>query len=206
MRSKLSQLKPETLDRIEKYTLCVIFAVFAYRMIAGYLETGSPVTLIYLFDQCIILGFLMVRRATKAISTRIDDWIIGFAGTFLALLFGPASGNPILPMPAIVGLMLLGMVCHLSAKLILRRSFGVVAANRGVKKTGPYRLVRHPMYTGYMLTQLGLVLSGPTLNNVAIAGLCWALFIWRIVAEERVLGNDPAYASLPRFRLVPGVY
>lgn len=206
MRSQLSKMKPETLDRIEKYTLCVIFAVFAYRMIMGYLETGSPFTLLYLFDQCIILGFILVRRATKEISTRIDDWIIGFAGTFLALLFGPNSGDALIPTFAIVALMLSGLAFHLSAKLILRRSFGVVAANRGVKKTGPYRWVRHPMYTGYMLTHLGLVLSGPTLNNVVIMAICWALFIWRIIAEERVLGEDPAYASLPRFRLVPGVY
>ena len=206
MQSQLSKLKPEILDRIEKYTLCVIFAAFANRMIMGYFESGSPVTLLYLFYQCIILGFILIRRATKDISRRIDDWIIGFAGTFLALLFGPASGHALLPTLVIVALMLSGLVFHLSAKLILRRSFGVVAANRGVKKTGPYRWVRHPMYTGYMLSQLGLVLSGPTLNNVVIMAMCWALFIWRMIAEERVLGQDPAYANLPRFRLIPGVY
>jgi len=206
MLTELSRFKPRTLDLFEKYTLCIIFSVFVYRMVNGYLETGSIASLIYLADQCIVLGFLLVRRATNAISQRLDDWIIGFAGTFLALLFGPVSGKPLVPMSIVLGFMIAGLFFHLSAKLILRRSFGVVAANRGVKITGPYRLVRHPMYTGYILSQLGLLLSGPTLNNVVIAGLCWSLFIWRIIAEERVLGQDPAYNELPRYRLIPGIY
>ena len=58
-----------------------------------------------------------------------------------------------------------GFVLQLSAKLTLRRSFGVVAANRGVKASGPYRLVRHPMYAGYALTHVGFLLAGPNLGT-----------------------------------------
>ena len=105
--------------------------------------------------------------------------------------------------------MLFGVFLNLSAKLTLRRSFGVVAANRGVKIGGPYRLIRHPMYAGYTLTQLGFLLSGPTLWNLGLYGLALSLQIARILAEERILSNDPAYAEMSgrvRYRLVPYVF
>ena len=37
-------------------------------------------------------------------------------------------------------------------KLSLGRSFGLMPANRGVVSTGMYRLVRHPIYLGYLVT------------------------------------------------------
>ncbi len=178
----------------------------AYRMITGYLNTGSPITLVYLVDQLIVLGFVLARRRTEEISTRIDDWFVGFAGTFMAMMFSPASGALIVPVNVIVAVMIGGLLIHLAAKLTLRRSFGVVAANRGVKSSGPYRLVRHPMYTGYMLSQTAFILAGPTLNNSIVLGLCWGLYLWRIGAEERVLRNDPSYASLPGYKLLPWIY
>ena len=98
---------------------------------------------------------------------------------------------------------------QLSAKLTLRRSFGVVAANRGVKASGPYRLVRHPMYAGYALTHVGFLLAGPTLWNLAIYGATLAIAVRRIIAEERVLRRDSAYRALAdrvRYRLLPFVF
>jgi protein-S-isoprenylcysteine O-methyltransferase Ste14 len=105
--------------------------------------------------------------------------------------------------------MISGFVLQLSAKLTLRRSFGVVAANRGVKASGPYRLIRHPMYAGYALTHVGFLLAGPTLWNLAIYGTTLTIAVRRIIAEERVLRLDPVYQSLTtrvRYRLLPFVF
>jgi protein-S-isoprenylcysteine O-methyltransferase Ste14 len=93
-------------------------------------------------------------------------------------------------------LMVVGLCLNTAAKLTLRRSFGVVAANRGVKVSGPYRLIRHPMYAGYALTQIGFLLSGPTLWNFTIYALAFSIQIARIRAEERILNNDPAYSAM----------
>ncbi len=197
------------LDRIEKALLLAVFSYFAVRMLAGWLDTGGLVNLLYLADQSLVVGFILLRRPTDAISRRPADWINGLAGTFLPLLLLPASGTPLVPMAACWALMLLGTATHLAAKLTLRRSFGVVAANRGVKLSGPYLLVRHPMYLGYMLSQLGFFLAGPHLANLLILAGLWTLQIGRILAEERVLGADAAYGALvrrTRWRLVPGVY
>jgi protein-S-isoprenylcysteine O-methyltransferase Ste14 len=203
------RMRVETLDAIEKYVMASVFMFFAWRMVSAFVATGSPVTLIYAADQFAVLVFILIRRAPKELSLRVDDWLVGFLGTLLAILIGPPSGEPLLPTAVILTLMLAGFAIHLSAKLTLRRSFGVVAANRGLKISGPYRFVRHPMYLGYMLSHAGILLAGPTVSNCIIVAMCWVLFVVRIVAEERVLQGDPdhaAFAGRTRFRLLPGVY
>jgi protein-S-isoprenylcysteine O-methyltransferase Ste14 len=201
--------RESVLDSAEKYIMATVFIFFAYRMIQGFVASGSPVTLIYLIDQIVVLAFILARRPPKELSVRIDDWILGFAGTLLAILIAPPSGAPLAPAFVLNGLLFTGFVIHLSAKLALRRSFGVVAANRGIKATGVYRVVRHPMYLGYCVSQIGILLAGPTLGNALIVASCWVLFILRINAEERLLLRDEVYrgfAERTRYRILPGVY
>ena len=196
-------------DRIEKVLLTLAFSYFSIRMVGSYLEAGSPISLIFLLNEGCIVAFVLIRRRTDAISRRPADWLLGFGGTLLPLFLLPAKGEPLLSTSVCSALMLLGFATHLSAKLTLRRSFGVIAANRGVKLSGPYKLVRHPMYAGYMLSQAALVLSGPSLQNILLVSCAWLLQIGRIVAEERLLREDESYRGLmlrTQYRLVPGVF
>lgn len=75
---------------------------------------------------------------------------------------------------------------------------------------GPYRLVRHPMYSGTVLAWGG---SAPALGSwsmfiPAVAGI--ALFIWRTRHEDAMLqAKRPGYADYAqrtRYRLLPGVW
>ena len=50
----------------------------------------------------------------------------------------------------------IGLVLVVVGKMALGRSFGIVPANRGVVVRGPYTLVRHPIYTGYLITHVGV--------------------------------------------------
>lgn len=103
----------------------------------------------------------------------------------------------------------MGMVIHIGAKLSLNVRFGIVAANRGVQQNGLYRLVRHPMYLGYMIAHTGFFLTSASIWNGGVYLSVWALFMARIFAEERVLRADPAYYDFmkktPR-RLIPFVF
>jgi protein-S-isoprenylcysteine O-methyltransferase Ste14 len=85
-----------------------------------------------------------------------------------------------------------------------------LAPNQQVINTGPYRVVRHPMYTGGLLLLLGI----PLALGSGWALLLWppiaAVIIWRLIAEEKYLkANLPGYndycATTP-YRLIPGVY
>ena len=107
------------------------------------------------------------------------------------------------------GLMLAGLALSFYAKVTLWRSFGLVAANRGVKRHGPYRVIRHPMYLGYAITQVGFALLNPVWSNLLIYSAAFGLQVLRLKAEEGLLERDPVYADYMarvRFRLAPGLF
>ena len=84
-----------------------------------------------------------------------------------------------------------------------------MAANRGVVSSGSYRLVRHPIYLGYLATHAGFLLTNPSVRNVAIYAVSYVFQFARICAEERILAQDGAYREYlqsVRYRLIPGVY
>jgi protein-S-isoprenylcysteine O-methyltransferase Ste14 len=106
-------------------------------------------------------------------------------------------------------LMLIGMIVQVHAKIVLGRSMGCVAANRGLKFYGPYRFVRHPMYAGYLIIDVAFVLMNPSDWNCGIYALCYAAQIPRLLAEERLLSQDSQYKEYRadvRYRLIPGVF
>jgi protein-S-isoprenylcysteine O-methyltransferase Ste14 len=85
-----------------------------------------------------------------------------------------------------------------------------VAADQTVVTTGPYAIVRHPMYASSSLYMLGTPLAlGSYWGLLALAVMMPAL-IWRLLDEERILTRDlPGYAAYRRrvrHRLVPLVW
>lgn len=197
------------LDLVEKFLVAGFLAVLAARLVPVVLATGAWPPALLLLSEGVVVLFILLRRRTRDISRRGSDWAVGLAGTLLPLLAVAPQGTPLIPLAACAAIMLLGFSLQLAAKLTLRRSFGVVAANRGVKASGPYRLVRHPMYAGYALTHIGFLLSGPVLWNLAVYGATFAIAFRRILAEEGVLLHDPAYRALAakvRYRLLPGLF
>jgi protein-S-isoprenylcysteine O-methyltransferase Ste14 len=108
-----------------------------------------------------------------------------------------------------VALQVVGLTVTCVAFLYLGRSFGVVAANRGLKVGGPYRLVRHPIYLSHAITVTGFLVANFSFANLSIYGVLWVCQLMRIQAEERVLsdtGNYAAYRARVRWRLLPGLY
>ncbi len=197
------------LDLVEKAIVATFMTFLAARMVPIVIATGALPPLLLLISESMVVLFILLRRPSESLSRRGSDWLVGLAGTLVPLLAIAPQGQALAPVLVIETLMISGMVLQISAKLILRRSFGVVAANRGVKASGPYRLVRHPMYAGYAVTHIGFLLAGPTLWNIAVYSATVAFQVRRILAEERVLGQDPAYRALiekTRYRLVPFVF
>jgi protein-S-isoprenylcysteine O-methyltransferase Ste14 len=84
-----------------------------------------------------------------------------------------------------------GNVLAIAGICDLGRSFGIVAAHRGIKTCGLYRYLRHPIYAAYLLAFGGFVLVHPSVFNSVVL-LVWAIIqIARIHTEERMLGEDP---------------
>jgi protein-S-isoprenylcysteine O-methyltransferase Ste14 len=95
-----------------------------------------------------------------------------------------------------------------AALFSLKRSFGVVPANRGIQDGGLYRFVRHPLYAAELLALLGVLIANASILNALIWTAECALQCLRARAEEQLLGTDAtyrAYRGRVRYRLIPGL-
>src|SRR5919198_351229 len=151
----------------------------------------------------------LARRQAVASTGRVRDWATGLTGSFGSLLARPGGFHSAIG--DIIGLSLqaFGLAVVMLGLLALGRSFGIVAANRGVVTSGPYRVVRHPLYVAYLVEQAGYIVQSLRLWNIAVFAVVWACQVARIQAEERLLSSDPEYERYrltTRYRLVPGVW
>lgn len=198
-------LTPRRLDRAEQVTIVLLWALLAHRVY----EASNPFAPLIMLAETSVVIFVLLRRPTEKISMRLGDWLLAATATYAPLLIMPAPAAWDALVPLAVGLVLFGNVVQIAAKLFLRRSFGIAPANRGIKQDGMYRFVRHPMYAGYLLVHIGILLLMPSVVNLVIYALGWWAQILRLLAEERLLSQDPAYRDYmqkTRWRLVPGIF
>lgn len=198
-------LHPRVLDRIEQVAVLALWIVLILRV---YFSENPFAPLLLLSETAVVL-FLLIRRPTTNISLRLGDWLLAITATCAPLLIVPGEVvHPLLVMPGLA-LVLFGNIVQAWAKLVLRRSFGIAPANRGVKISGPYRFVRHPMYAGYLASHIGLLVLLFSPVNLMIYVIGWCAQIMRLLAEERLLSEDGKYrdyAYKVRWRLVPGIF
>jgi protein-S-isoprenylcysteine O-methyltransferase Ste14 len=85
-----------------------------------------------------------------------------------------------------------------------------VAANQKVIESGPYSLVRHPMYASALLYLLGTPLALGSYWGLLPFAAVIPLLIWRLIDEEKMLSRElegyRQYRERVRYRLVPGVW
>ncbi|HAK54052.1 MAG TPA: hypothetical protein DCP38_01020 [Acidobacteria bacterium] len=101
-----------------------------------------------------------------------------------------------------------GLAIVVGGKLSLGRSFGLLPAHRGIVVSGMYRLVRHPIYLGYLVTHLAFLCAHPLAWNLTVLAAADLALVVRASLEERTLVRDPDYARYRagvRWRLVPGL-
>ena len=200
-------LTPARLDRFEQVTIVILWLLLAKRVFAS---TNSFAPLIMIAETAVVI-FVLVRRPTERISLKLGDWLLAITATYAPLLIQPADTPAALHwlVPLGVGLTMVGNAVQIAAKMFLARSFGIAPANRGIKTDGLYRIVRHPMYAGYLLVHIGILMLMPTMLNLVIYAIGWWAQILRLLAEERLLSEDPAYRVLmekTRWRLIPGIF
>jgi protein-S-isoprenylcysteine O-methyltransferase Ste14 len=85
-----------------------------------------------------------------------------------------------------------------------------LAPDQRVISTGPYALVRHPMYAAALVMLLGIPIALGSWWSVLLVVAMMPAFIWRALDEERFLArNLPGYTEYlgkVRYRLLPGVW
>src|SRR5574341_1283719 len=117
-------------------------------------------------------------------------------------------------MPGVVSLsgdVLVALGLFMNLLVFRENSYGAsnikVEESQAVITTGPYALVRHPMYAGVLVMVIGVPLALGSWWGLAILALLLPGLMWRILDEEKVLEKDlPGYieyAQKVRYRLVP---
>ena len=210
-RSSLSSKAAQSiaLDAFERLVVVFLFGRFALKMLDPPAAGVDFVTILILLSEILPVIFILSRRRSEAVSRRFSDWVLGLSGATLPLLVNPTGPASLVPHGICAVIMLAGLYLQISAKLSLGQSFGLVAANRGVKVIGPYRFVRHPMYAGYMIAHSGFLLAFPSLWNVSLYSAEFVIQVARLLREERFLTQDReyrAYAARVRYRLLPAIF
>jgi len=199
------------LDLVERTVLLALFGVFALRMTASFELTTDVAVPLLLASEVLPILLIVFRRwsSSHAMSVNPFDWLLAFVGSNAPLLSVAGTPGDLIPQQVCSLVILAGLLIQISAKLVLWRSFGVVAAVREVKVSGPYRLVRHPMYAGYTIVHIGFLMAFPSLWNLMIYTSALLIQRARLLREEQILRTDPAYrqfATRVRYRLLPGVF
>lgn len=188
----------------------VLLSPFFIMVFRAFLKDPSRLTLITLcVTESVTLIYSLCTRVPRKRDWNPVSMLLAFCATCYLLAFNIAPGFHLIPEKVAAVIQLSGFGISLWAKLSLRRSFGILPANRGVVAAGIYRFIRHPMYCGYFVRDLGFLLPNLGWQNLLVVLVHWGLQLGRIGREEKVLVNDPVYrqyAEKVRFRILPGVY
>jgi protein-S-isoprenylcysteine O-methyltransferase Ste14 len=192
-----------------KALTAVAIGIFAWRIVDEYRVTGYWLLLAVLAGELLTIGLVLIGPRPKDVSVSAKSLFFTNAASFYFLFISVKPGLQIVP-PAIPGvLVLFGIFMQIAAKLTLGRCFGLLPAVRGIVVIGPYRLVRHPIYFGYLCTHIGFLCFAFSWHNVLVYTGLYACQVMRILDEESLLSKSPEYAAYMkkvRWRLLPGVF
>lgn len=208
------------------FTLLCFYAWFVVAHISALGAGARPEIVWPMVAYESLLATIVCARHFGTTSRAPVDWIIAAIGT-LAPLMMRVQIRPGMLADVGVGLQISGLCWTIVSLAVLGRRFGIVAGYRGsLAARGPYRIVRHPMYLGHLVTIAGYVLASPTGRNVWLAAVTAAMLVCRIHAEEMWLQvatcHDPRtnrgmrwlwlpskyeeYRATVRWRLLPGIW
>jgi len=167
------------------------------------------------------------RRATGNVrdrGTMLLLWVVIFSSIFCGIWIGEAQGPNLPSGPAVFGapwmkfmsllVLIFGLVLRWTAVLSLGKSFSAnvaIHSTQRVHKTGLYRWMRHPSYTGLLLCILSVGLHTRNWISLLVIFIApAAALFYRIHVEEIALrehfGQEYIDYTRQTSRLIPGIY
>jgi protein-S-isoprenylcysteine O-methyltransferase Ste14 len=187
--------------------LAVFFA--AATLITFYLEEHDPA----LLQRRMAGGPTAEKQSEQKIIMLFAS--IGFIGLLVVPALDHRFGWSTVPLPAvIVGDVLVAVGFAIIFRVFKENTFTSarieIANDQKVVSTGPYAVVRHPMYAGAFLYLLGMPLALGSYWGLLVLVPMMATVIWRLFDEEKLLADGlPGYAQYQRavrWRLIPGIF
>lgn len=196
-------------DLAARAAIVVLFSLMAVRFGADFLATGRITGLLLLVSEALVVALTVLRRSAAALDRSLRARLLTTLSMLGPPLLQPGQIAAFLPEPVTVAFSAAGLAIVIAGKLTLGRSFGLMPANRGVVSTGIYRIVRHPIYMGYLITHAAFLAGNPGAWNIAALFAADAALLARAVCEEQTLARDVryrAYQAKVRWRVCPGVF
>jgi protein-S-isoprenylcysteine O-methyltransferase Ste14 len=184
------------LDRTIAAVACIplVYGVY-YRYV--HFHHGLPLIASVLNTSLVILT-MMVRRPPKRVTPNPWYWLLAFVASYwlVFIIFFLQKGSPLVANWLTDSLAVLGLVVMLWARMSLGKNIGFVPAQRELVSNGAYAYMRHPVYTGVLITTIAFVLRAYSPLNVFLLGLgvFWFIPIKSLI-EESFLRHDPQYAA-----------
>lgn len=223
-----SPAPPEILDVFEDVLLGkllpgLLFGFFSVAMLVRAREAAlplaaapTPATVLALVHPLLNLPFCLMqtwlflaRGKPRGRTESIGERLIALLGAFIIMLTplvdNPVTGNAAI-LAAAIALNLLGGLGTIWALSHLRRHFSIIPEARGVVRTGPYAIVRHPMYASEIVWCLGLILPVFSIGVLLIYTLMVVFLDLRARFEEKLLAaHFPEYGDYRKttWRILP---
>ncbi len=205
MKAKYKSLVLELLMKIMAIIGMVYFINQAYQ---AYMNAHNPTVLLLLVEELITVFLIVAAKFTDTRNFSPLPMIATICGTFYFFAVSLGSGTKLIP-DNIASMILICAICwQIYAKIYLGRSFGLLPACRTVVDTGPYRLVRHPIYLGYFIGHMSFLFNNFSLWNVTVFTLLYLFQVLRIIYEEQVLSQNEQYREYKtrvKYRFIPFV-
>ncbi len=201
-------LPADTIDYWQAWVYLTI-VVSASTLMTAYLMRKDPA----LLRRRSSGGPLSEKRVAQKIAMLIVS--VGFFGTLVLPALDHRFGWSHVPLYATVaGDVLLALGYYVVFRVAKENTFASakieLSQDQEVISTGPYALVRHPMYSGLLLTFFGTPLALGSYRGLLASALTTFAFIWRLFDEERFLAESLSgyveYCHQVRWRLLPGVF
>jgi protein-S-isoprenylcysteine O-methyltransferase Ste14 len=191
----------------------------AWTFLAVYFTASLAITL-YLMKEDPALLMRRMSGGPFAEKEPVQRIIMSFASIgFIGLLVLPGIDHRLawsrMPIHVAIAGDLLVALGWLGIFLVFREnSFSSaiieLAADQRVISTGPYALVRHPMYVSGLVMLLGVPVALGSWWGVLIIAAIFPALVWRLLDEEKFLASHlpgyTAYQSRVRYRLLPLVW
>ena len=187
--------------------LATLFILFALANGKSFLENPRLSVLLIVVTETIVAVLLVVRRDPDETEHSWQTWTTTTFGTLAPFLLRPIDATADMLLGQTLQVAAFSM--QIAALLYLNRSIGLLPAHRGIKSSGLYSWVRHPLYTAYVITYLGYWINNQSLANAVIIVAGTAFLIMRIHYEEALLFRYTDYihyAKRIRWRLIPSVW
>ena len=184
------------LDRTIAAIACVPLVYLAYYRYEHW-HHGFPLIASAL-NVLILVATMVIRRPPKRVTPNPWYWLLAFVATYWQLLVLSLlqQGRPLVANWITDAIALLGVLIVIWARVSLGRNIGFVPAQRELVNTGAYAFMRHPVYTGGLLSAVAFLLRAYSPQNALLLGLGAFWFIpVKSLVEENFLRADPQYAA-----------